>query len=237
MLKLYPDGPALTALVQPIQAKEAPVLPRGEDWVYEFLWAGERVRAVKRADGVHLFSREGKDITNRFPRIAASVAKLRANHAILDGEILYLDSYAEPAVRFLERAADDLSNTRLALLAYDLLCDEGRDVRHLSLLCRRLLLVSLVQGTPIIVSPLLSGPSEHARAMAVRLGMRGVLAKRCGSAYRPNALSCDWMKVTLTPPGSRNPFQARLNDGVKPLDFRATMRAGERGSDERAAGD
>jgi bifunctional non-homologous end joining protein LigD len=230
MLKLYPDGPTLTALVQPMQAKEAPVLPRGEDWVYEFLWAGERVRAVKRADGVHLFSREGKDFTNRFPRIAASVAKLRARNAILDGEILYLDSYAEPAVSFLERSADDLASSRLALLVYDLLSDDGRDVRHFSLLCRRLLLVSLVQGTPIVVSPLVPGPSEHARAMAVRLGMRGVLAKRCGSAYRPNSLICDWIKVTLNSGGSRNPFQARLSsDSRSPMDFRATMRMTERG--------
>lgn len=227
MLKLYPDGPTLTALVQPMQAKEAPVLPRGEDWVYEFLWSGERIRAVKRAEGVHLFSREGKDFTNRFPRIAASVAKLRAHHAIIDGEVLYLDSYAESAVRFLERSADDLSNSRLALLAYDVLCDDGRDVRHFSLLCRRLLLTSLVQGTPIVVSPLLHGPSEHARAMAVRLGMRGVLAKRCGSAYRPNSLTCDWQKVTLSPPGTRNPFQPRrLNDSRSPMDLRV-VRASE----------
>jgi hypothetical protein len=124
--------------------------------------------------------------------------------------------------------ADDLSASRLALLAYDLLCDNGRDVRHLSLLCRRLLLASLVQGTPIIVAPLLQGPSEHARALAVRLGMRGVIAKRCGSAYRPNALACDWMKVTLAPvpvtAASRHPFHSRFatdgSDMNGPLAYR-----------------
>lgn len=213
MLKLYPDGPTLAASVQPMQAREAAALPRGEDWVYEFLWSGERVRAVKRAEGVHLFSRDGRDITNRFPRIAASVAKLRAEHAIIDGEILYLDGYPENAVQFLARAADDLSTSHLALLAYDLLCDDGRDVRQFSLLCRRLMLAALVQGTPIVVSPLLQGPSEHARALAVRLGMRGVVAKRCGSAYRPNTLASDWMKVTLAPgttPATRSPFFTRL---------------------------
>lgn len=214
MFKFYPDGPALATLVQPMQPKEAPALPRGEDWVYELLWAGERVRAVKRNDGVHLLSRDGKDFTNRFPRIAASVAKLRAAHAIIDGEILYLDCYSEPAIQFLSRAADDLAPSRLALLAYDVLSDDGQDVRHFPLLCRRLLLASLVQSTPIVLSPLLPGPSEHVRAMAIRLGMRGVIAKRCGSAYRPNARSCDWKKVMLanpvSGPVSRSPFLTRM---------------------------
>jgi bifunctional non-homologous end joining protein LigD len=214
MLKLYPSGSPLPALVQPMQAREAAVLPRGEDWVYEFLWAGERVRAVKQADGVHLFSREGKDVTNRFPRIAAAVAKLRATNAILDGEILYLDSCPGEAVRFLARTTDDLGSSGLALLTYDLLSDQGRDVRHFSLLCRRLLLTALVQGTPIAVSPLLPGSAEHALAMALRLGLRGVMAKRSGSAYRPNALSADWVKCTVGVPagvgaGRRTPGRVR----------------------------
>jgi bifunctional non-homologous end joining protein LigD len=213
MLKLYPDGPTLAALVQPMQAREIGALPRGEDWVYEFLWGGERVRAVKRANGVHLFSREGKDFTNRFPRIAASVAKLRATNAIIDGEIIYLDSCSDEAIRFLSRAADDLASSRLAFLSYDLLCDDGRDVRHYSLLYRRLLLLSLVQGTPIVVSPLLHGSPEHALAMAMRVAVRGVMAKRSGSPYRPNALTSDWVKLTLatsTSSVSRQAFHSRV---------------------------
>src|SRR5262245_22706636 len=106
MLQVYPDVRLMFApLVQPMQAKETESLPRGQDWVYELMWGGERIRAVKREAGVHLFSREGKDFTNRFPRIAASVAKLRARNAIIDGEILYLDSYGDDAIRFLSRAA------------------------------------------------------------------------------------------------------------------------------------
>lgn len=215
MPKSYPDGPVVAALVQPVQPREVPALPRGEDWVYELHWAGERVRAVKRADGVRLVSREGREVTNRFPRIAAAVAKIRASHAVIDGEIVHLDSHSERAVQYLARAADDLDRSRLALLAYDVLCDDGRDVRHLSMLCRRLLLASLVQGTPIIVSPLVHGSSEHVRAMAIRLGMRGVIAKRCGSAYRPNAVAHDWVKVLIPSApatGTRSPFHACLAD-------------------------
>jgi bifunctional non-homologous end joining protein LigD len=210
MLKLAPDSmPTLDLPFSPtvpaMQAKEVRTLPRGEDWMYEFLWTGERVRAVKRGSGVNVLSRDGKDFTNRFPRIAASVAKLRADQAVIDGEILYLDAYSDDAVRYLSAAADDLSSSRLALLAYDLLCEDGTDLRPFSLLCRRLMLVSCVQGTPIVVSPLVHSPADSAISVAARLGMRGIVAKRGGAAYRPNSLVSDWVKVTLASPSDTAP--------------------------------
>lgn len=205
MLKSDPDGaPALALPFLPsapaMQAREVRSLPRGEDWMYEFLWSGERIRAIKRGGGVNVLSRDGKDVTNRFPRIAASVAKLRADRIVIDGEILYLDAYSDEAVHFLETAADDLSASRLALLAGDLLCVDGRDLRQFSLLCRRLMLVSTIQGTPLVVSPLVLASAEGALALASRLGMRGIVAKRGGSPHRPNSLTSDWVKVTLAPP-------------------------------------
>ena len=188
---------AFAALTAPMLAREVRVLPQGEDWIYEFLWGGERARAIKHDGGVRLISRDGRDVTNRFPRIAASVARLRSRFSVIDGEILYLDSYAPPVIRFLAEACDDDLNSRLVFLAFDLLCDDGRDIRNFSLLCRRLLLTAAVQGTAMVLSPLIEARSDAARASAERLGFRGVVAKRAGSAYRPNSLSRDWVKMTF----------------------------------------
>jgi bifunctional non-homologous end joining protein LigD len=180
-----------------MQAKEVRALPRGEDWLYEFLWSGERVRAVKHDGGVRVLSRDGRDVTNRFPRVAAAVAKLRCASATLDGEVLNLESYSGPALGLLAGTSDDISTVRLALLAFDLLTNEGRDVRSLSLLCRRVLLTSAVQSTPIILSPLFQGPMEAALTHAAQFNLSGVVAKRSGSAYHPNSLQNDWVKVLL----------------------------------------
>jgi len=188
----------LPALAPPLIAREIGVLPHGEDWIYEFLWGGERVRAIKHEAAVHLLTRDGRDVTNRFPRVAAAVAKLRLAVAILDGEVLHLDSYPPPVRRFLAAAVDEAGGG-VALLAFDVVCHEGKDVRPFSLFCRRLLLSSAVQGTPIILSPLIDGNSEVALASAARLGFRGVVAKRAGSAYRPNSLSTEWLKTTFAP--------------------------------------
>lgn len=189
----------LSAFAPPLMAREVGALPHGEDWIYEFHWGGERVRAVKQDAAVQLLARDGRDVTNRFPRVAAAVAKLRLGVAILDGEVLYLDSYPPPVGRFLAQAVDEIAGGGLAFLAFDLLCHEGKDVRPFSLFCRRLLLASAVQGTPIILSPLIDGNSEVALASAARLGFRGVVAKRAGSPYRPNSLSTEWLKTTFAP--------------------------------------
>lgn len=185
------------ALSPPVQPKPAGAPPRGEDWVYEFLWGGERVRAVKDVLGVRLFSRDGKKLANRFPRVAAAVAKVRADQAAIDGEILMLDGCPPATVAFLAGVSDDISQAQVALVAYDLLQYRGRDLREMPLLGRRMLLASIIQGTPLILSPLLQSSSDEALAAAAKLGLAGIVAKRAGSSYRPNALAAPWVKVMV----------------------------------------
>src|SRR3954468_9454513 len=114
-------NPSCAALpIAPLMfAADAPTLPRGEDWVYEVLWGGERVRAIKDGALVRLISKDGRDFTNRFPRVAAAVAKLRTAYAVIDGEVLLLDGYSDSAVRYLTQISDDISQARVALLACD----------------------------------------------------------------------------------------------------------------------
>ena len=199
-MSLFTPGNVISPLPPPVQPKETSVLPSGEDWIYEFLWGGERARAVKDTLGVRLFSREGRSLANRFPRVAAAVAKLRTEDAVIDGEILVLDAYPPAAVELLARASDDISQAQVALLAYDLLQHRGNDLRQVPLLGRRFVLASLIQGTPIIMSPIFQGSADDALGEAARLGLQGIVAKRAGSSYRPNALVTPWLKVLL---GSR----------------------------------
>ena len=187
----------------PMIAREADALPRGEDWTYELNWGGERIRAIKQDGGVRLLAKDGRDLANRFPRVAAAVERLRPVEAVIDGEVLILDGYSQAAIARLAEVTDDISQARVALLAYDLLELHGEDLRGLTLLCRRVKLAAVVQGTPIILSPRISGTPEHALAEATRLGLIGAVAKRDGSAYRPNASVHDWLKVpaVLAPRG------------------------------------
>jgi bifunctional non-homologous end joining protein LigD len=189
-----------------MQPKEMGVLPLGEDWLYEYFWNGERVRAWKDERGVRLLARDGRNLANRFPRVAAAVARLRAAQVVIDGEVLVLDTLAPGAVALLACASDDISQAQVAFLAYDVLEHGGKDMRSMPLLGRRVVLASLVQGTPIILSPVIQASPTAALAEAARLGLRGVVAKRAGSSYRPNAIAAPWVRVmhgSTVPAGGR----------------------------------
>lgn len=117
-------------LPQPVLPKEIDTAPQGEDWIYEFLWGGERVRAIKGDGGVCLMTRDGRNLSNRFPVVAAAVAKLHCASAVIDGEILLLDRCSPRAVRFLSELSDDPCDVKVVLIAYDLLKRCGEDLRH-----------------------------------------------------------------------------------------------------------
>src|ERR1019366_3821976 len=57
-------------------------------WVFEEKYDGDRILAYKEGDRVRLLSRNGKDRTDRFPRIAATIRSLPRQSLLLDGEDL-----------------------------------------------------------------------------------------------------------------------------------------------------
>src|SRR3569623_1220669 len=61
--------------------------PDSADWIHEQKFDGYRILAVKHGDRVTLLSRRMIDWTAQFPTVAAAVAKLPFERAILDGEV------------------------------------------------------------------------------------------------------------------------------------------------------
>ncbi len=83
--RLSPAGfiqPALPTLV------DSP--PRGAQWIHEIKHDGYRLIACKEHDAVRLSSRYGTDFTDSMKSIAASVASLPAESAVVDGEAVVL---------------------------------------------------------------------------------------------------------------------------------------------------
>ena len=60
-------------------------------WVYEEKVDGWRVLAYKDVAGVRLVSRQGRDLTRRFPKLATAVGALEVPSLLLDGEIAVFD--------------------------------------------------------------------------------------------------------------------------------------------------
>jgi bifunctional non-homologous end joining protein LigD len=102
--------------------------PSGPDWVHEIKHDGYRLIVRREGKAVRLFTRRGRDWTDRYPAIASTAAKLRAKSFTLDGEaaVSGADGIAVFDALHRRRAAPDA-----VLHAFDLLELNGKDLRSL----------------------------------------------------------------------------------------------------------
>ncbi len=166
---------------------------RGDGWVYEVKYDGFRALASLSGRRIALQSRNGLDLSQRFPAIAAALARLVVGEAVLDGEIVALD---ERGVSRFQRLQHGGSEERY--VAFDLLWLEGEDLRRRPAEARRELLESLLADVqpPVCLAERIDGPLPRALAQARRRGLEGLLAKRLGSPY-VGGPSRDWVKLKL----------------------------------------
>ncbi len=118
--RLPKPGAAPAKFFAPMLLKKAQELPVDEDWLYEIKWDGFRCLPVKNGKTVHLWSRNHKDLTSRFPQIATAIAKLSARSLVLDGEIVCLDDQGRPCFEDLQNWASNGLGLR------PLLCHESQ---------------------------------------------------------------------------------------------------------------
>ncbi|HEX4380830.1 MAG TPA: hypothetical protein VH022_12385, partial [Candidatus Acidoferrum sp.] len=61
------------------------------NWIFEEKYDGVRMLAYKEGAKVAMISRNGIDRTERYPKIAEAIAKLKPDTLALDGEIVIFD--------------------------------------------------------------------------------------------------------------------------------------------------
>jgi ATP-dependent DNA ligase len=64
--------------------------PEGDGWIHEVKFDGYRSQIVK-AGGVRIFIRRGLDWTSKYHDLAKAAGELKAESAIIDGEIIVLN--------------------------------------------------------------------------------------------------------------------------------------------------
>jgi bifunctional non-homologous end joining protein LigD len=177
----------------PMLATLAERLPVGADWLFEPKWDGYRALGYVRGGEATLRSRNGNDLTGRFPAVARELATaLRSPDCVVDGEVCALDERGRPSFSAMQRA---VPGTPLVYEVFDLLELDGEPLIASPLTERRERLERLVAPTRVIQ---LSGAFDDGEALleAVReQGLEGVMAKRSGSPYRAGGRGRDWLKI------------------------------------------
>jgi bifunctional non-homologous end joining protein LigD len=157
--------------VEPMAATLTQERFTGADWTFERKFDGIRLVAFKQGADVRLYSRTRNLRT--LPGIAAAIAELPVDDAILDGELTW-------------------ETERTAYQVFDILWIDGRDLRAMSYVARRALLEALPLCAPLhcIEEITDAEPWERAR----REGWEGVIAKRRDSPYE-HRRSKHWLKM------------------------------------------
>ena len=184
--------------IEPELATLVSSTPEGDEFIHEVKFDGYRVIARVEAGRVTLLTRGGEDWTERMPSLRAALAKLKAKSAILDGEFVALDEQGLTDFQLLQNAFSGTTKAKLAYYAFDLLYQDGVDLRPLPLLERKTRLKQLLERLPRSETTLRF--SDHTRgegarffAEAVKLGLEGVVSKRADSPYR-SGRGKDWQK-------------------------------------------
>jgi bifunctional non-homologous end joining protein LigD len=186
-------------------------------WIYEEKYDGIRILAYKEEDRVRLVSRNGKDRTDNFPRIATAIRILKPVTLLLDGEVVVFDKQRVSRFQLLQQ---DKGEPVYAV--FDCLFLEGKDLRNEPLSTRRAVMEKAIgSGKILFPSHRLATGGLEAFRVAKRREYEGLVAKDLSSPY-VEARSTKWLKVKVhqedefviagytNPEGSRQHFGALL---------------------------
>ncbi|WP_198970276.1 ATP-dependent DNA ligase [Xylophilus sp. ASV27] len=179
----------------PVAAFDA-ALGAPQRWLVEWKWDGIRAQLVRRGGQAWVWSRGEELVTERFPELQDMAGAL-PDGTVLDGEIVvWRDERVQPFAELQKRIGRKTLGPKLlrelpvVLLAYDLLEQDGRNLRALPQHERRARLDALLAATrhpALIASPLLQGDTWAAlatvREQARALGVEGMMLKAQDAQY------------------------------------------------------
>lgn len=203
-----PEDPSRSPLPSGLRPMLAVLADLPEDeaaYGFEVKWDGVRSIAYAEGGRARFESRNGAEITARYPELRGLGRALGSQSAVLDGEIVALDESGRPSFERLQRRMHVKSESVIkrlssevpvAYMVFDLLFFDGHPCLGLPYTARRRLLEGLELAGPSWHTPR-SHPGEGRplfEASAAQ-GLEGILAKRLDSTYEPGARSRAWLKV------------------------------------------
>jgi bifunctional non-homologous end joining protein LigD len=162
-------------------------------WVFEDKYDGFRMIAEIRRGKVALYSRNGKIISSSYVDVAQALEGVRGD-AVIDGELVAIGKDGVSHFQLLQNAL--CHEAKLLYCAFDLMFEDGVDLRKLPLLERKERLKAVLPRDRLIAF------SRHRKANgtkfiaeAERRGLEGIMAKRSDSAYTSGSRTADWLKI------------------------------------------
>jgi bifunctional non-homologous end joining protein LigD len=162
-------------------------------WIFEDKYDGFRMVAKIESGKVTLYSRNGQVISRTYIEVASALEGVRGD-AVIDGELVALDDNGVSHFQLLQNALR--RKAKLLYCAFDLMFQDGEDLRPLPLIERKKRLKAVLPKHRLVAF------SRHRKTFgtkffeeAGRKGLEGIMAKRESSKYLSGARTDDWLKI------------------------------------------
>lgn len=176
-------------------------VPTGNGWMHEIKFDGYRALIAVKGDDVRIYTRTGKDWTEKFAPLVAAVAAMDLPPALIDGEIVAHDENGNPHFSSLQKIlkrghGSQGAGDALAFHAFDLLEENGEDLTELPNIERKERLAALLENAepPILVADHVIGAGEQLFEAMCGAGQEGIIAKAIDAPYA-HRRSRNWVKV------------------------------------------
>jgi bifunctional non-homologous end joining protein LigD len=183
--------------VEPELATLVDAAPAGDDFLHEIKLDGYRILAHVARGKVTLRSRRGNDWTARLPAIAAAVAELPLTNGVLDGEVVVLGADGVSDFQLLQNSMEVGKDGACVYYVFDVPFLDSRDLRKVPLLERKQLLAETVGSQKdgvVRLSEHVVGGGPAFFTHACKLGLEGIVSKKCDSAY-VSGRTRSWLKI------------------------------------------
>jgi bifunctional non-homologous end joining protein LigD len=167
--------------------------PKGDGWLHEVKFDGYRAQLHKAGNSAIVYSKNGREFSNRFPGILHALLALPSKNAIIDAEVVALKDDGSADFRALH--SGNYTQENLCAWCFDLLAFNDTDMRPLPLVARKLKLGTLLKRYNHGSLRYSEGFRDPERLLTEcrRLGLEGIVSKKKDAPYRSG--KCDWLKI------------------------------------------
>ncbi len=175
------------------------------DHLFEPKWDGLRALMFFRRKKIEFQNRNLRDVTVSYPELQSLSGMIKADKAIMDGEIVVLNQKGIPEFGQLQFRFGQTDPKKIALLhhtnpttyvAFDLLHLDGKDLIKTPLKERKQKLRKIVtEGSHLLYADHVENQGTAFYNECRKLGIEGVIAKQLTSPYLPGLRSSSWTKI------------------------------------------
>ena len=189
---------AMPEFVSPQLATLVDKPPPGDEWFHELKFDGYRLLCHLEGRQIRFWTRNRKDWTAKFASVGKAIKALPVKSAILDGEIVALDSAGRASFQRLQQSFHKGTAAGLIFHIFDLIYLEGFNLTRCPLRERKRLLAELLEPVGneglLRYSDHIEGSGAQFFKEACKHGLEGIVSKLADSPYE-STRSKSWLKI------------------------------------------